>query len=572
MKFLQLRIILFLIASTCSANAQRVLCKELLGRSGSVSTTLQMVFADSAELRVLFGTNANNLNQQTAWHIGADSMPLEVVIEPLNPNTQYYYKVQHRIPNGTTIITRPQFTFRTQRPPGENFRFVVQADPHLDVQSDTALYARCLQNQLEDAPDFMIDLGDIIMVDKCKNASNQITRDTIEHRNKFMRSFYEIIGHSVPVMMAMGNHEAEAGWYLNNTPNNLAIWGTLERKKWFINPYPDGFFSGDTSQQPWVGQRESYYAWHWGDALMIVLDPYWHTSPKPDSLTGWRWTLGLHQYQWLKKTLENSTATYKFVFAHQLVGGDPDGRGGIEFAHRYEWGGSNLDGTYGFLSNRPGWYKPIKDLLKEHRVNIFFHGHDHFFGKQDLDCLVYQETPQPSHPNFTNTNYATAYGYLSGQILPQSGHLRVSVQPNGVRVEYVRAYLPQNESPTRHNKDVSASYFIPLQNCYDSLALDIPVLWNKDYSDEIIYPNPFSESTTISFRCEKPELMTMIIYSANGKMVRQLMLNEPVVRGSYQLVWDGHDRLGRPLEVGNYFYRLTGNLGTYKTGKLCLTR
>lgn len=31
-------------------------------------------------------------------------------------------------------------------------------------------------------------------------------------------------------MMAMGNHEAEAGWYLNNTPNNLAIWGTLERK------------------------------------------------------------------------------------------------------------------------------------------------------------------------------------------------------------------------------------------------------------------------------------------------------------------------------------------------------
>jgi uncharacterized protein (UPF0216 family) len=44
--------------------------------------------------------------------------------------------------------------------------------------------------------------------------------------------------------------------------------------------------------------------------------------------------------------------------------------------------------------------KPVKELLRENRVNIFFHGHDHFFGKQEKDCLVYQETPQPSHPNY----------------------------------------------------------------------------------------------------------------------------------------------------------------------------
>jgi hypothetical protein len=78
------------------------------------------------------------------------------------------------------------------------------------------------------------------------------------------------------------------------------------------------------------------------------------------------------QYDWLKTTLEQNDSKFKFVFAHQIIGGDPDGRGGVEFADLYEWGGNNLNGTRGFETNRPGWYKPIKDLLNEHRVNIFF--------------------------------------------------------------------------------------------------------------------------------------------------------------------------------------------------------
>lgn len=115
-------------------------------------------------------------------------------------------------------------------------------------------------------------------------------------------------------------------------------------------------------------------------------------------------------------------------------------------------GGKNLNNSPGFTQNRPNWYKPIRDLLKEHKVNIFFHGHDHFFGKQEKDCLIYQEVPQPSHPNFSNVNYAKDYGYYEGLILPNSGHLRVNVSPNGVKVEYVKVYLPKNETATRKIK------------------------------------------------------------------------------------------------------------------------
>lgn len=110
------------------------------------------------------------------------------------------------------------------------FSFVIQADPHLDEQSDSLLYKRCLLNQLEDKPDFMVDLGDIFMSDKLKNSAGKITRDTITYRCHLMRSYYENSCHSVPLFMALGNHEGESGWQLNGTSENIAIWGTLERK------------------------------------------------------------------------------------------------------------------------------------------------------------------------------------------------------------------------------------------------------------------------------------------------------------------------------------------------------
>jgi hypothetical protein len=386
-----------------------------------------------------------------------------------------------------------------------------------------------------------------------------------------LRSFYQTSTHSVPLFIALGNHEGEAGWNLNGSSNNIAVWDAQERKKYFLNPGPDTFYTGDTTNNAYIGVRENYYAWVWGDALFIVLDPYWYTNLKPDSLNGWRWTLGKTQYDWLKETLENSTAKFKFVFAHQLVGGDPQGRGGVEFADRYEWGGSNLDGTPGFAANRPGWYKPIKDLLTENRVTIFFHGHDHLYDQQVKDCMVYQETPQPSLPNFNNTS-AAAYGYVTGQIINNSGHLRVTVNATGITVEYVRAYLPASENATRHNKDVSATYYIAATNCYDSLNTGVPVLWNNTYSDELVYPNPFSDKTKITFTHTQPEVMDISVFNVAGQLVRKLLNGSLVQPGKFDMLWDGKDGYGNILNAGTYFLRIKGELSGEKSEKIILTK
>lgn len=418
----------------------------------------------------------------------------------------------------------------------------------------------------------MIDLGDFLMSDKLKDAQGKITRDTVEYRCHLLRSFYETSCHSVPLFIALGNHEGESGWQLNGTDQNVAIFGATARKKYFRNPAPDDFYTGDETQNQFVGQRESYYSWQWGDAQFIVLDPYWYTTPKPDSLHGWRWTLGKTQYDWLKSTLETSTATFKFVFAHQLVGGDPLGRGGIEFADRYEWGGQNLDGTDGWAANRPGWAKPIKDLLTENRVTTFFHGHDHFFGKQEKDCLIYQETPQPSLPNFTGPNQADDYGYFNGQFLPNTGHIRVTVGPAGVKTEYIRAFLPSQETPTRHNGDIAATYYIGKTNCYDSLSTGAPVLWNSNYSGELVYPNPSFGDVQIKFSLAKAERVNLSIFDENGRLVRQLLAANLIPAGDFQLVWDGKGPGGQGLPSGIYFWKLSGENGLGSGGKLILQK
>ncbi len=556
--------------------AQQILFPELLSRPTSNSVTVQVMFTDSAEVSVQYDTVSGSFANRTSWQVYRDSVAAAVVITGLQPNTKYYYRYCYRQPGDTGFTARPQYTFHTQRPPGSTFTFDVEADPHDDANSDTALYRQCLKNQLSDLPDFMVDLGDFLMTDKLQNSSGSVPYDTIPYRCKIFRDFYSTSGNSVPLFITMGNHEGEAGWYLNGTANSIPVWDAQVRTQYFLNPEPDNFYTGDTTNYQYIGHRQTYYAWQWGDALYIVLDPFWYTSPKPDSLTSWNWSLGLTQYNWLKSTLESSTAKYKFVFSHQLVGGadDGQGRGGVEAADFYEWGGENLDSTPGFATNRPGWYKPIKDLLTENRVNIFFHGHDHFFGQQEKECMIYQETPQPSLPNFNYPQQAAQYGYYSGLILPNSGHLRVTVSPDGIQVQYVRVYLPADTNATHHNGDISATYFTSAaSNCYDSAAATgVPVLWNSNYADELVYPNPFMKQTTISFSLNKPDRLTILVYDEKGQLVRPLVAGSLVAEGKYQIVWDGKDGSGTELASGVYLYSIKGETSGIKTGKIELIR
>jgi hypothetical protein len=69
--------------------------------------------------------------------------------------------------------------------------------------------------------------------------------------------------------------------------------------------------------------------------------------------------------------------------------------------------------------------------------------------------------PQPSTRNSASgPNLAAQYHYASGTILSSSGHLRVMVGPAGVKLEYVRAWLPADETALRKNGQVDDTWTI----------------------------------------------------------------------------------------------------------------
>ena len=445
--------------------------RELLGRPTANSVTLNVMSLLTLETFVEYGATRDTRTMSTALESHLGGTPFEVILGDLSADTEYNYRLRYRRPGEASFEAGPQRRFHTQRPAGAEFLFTVQSDSHLwealRQGTDLELYQHALKNIAADNPDFHIVLGDTFL---CEDYSGRDVLDLDDAivRHLAQRPFLDLVCHSAPFFFVLGNHEGEQGWRLGGTADNVAVWATNARKLVYPLPVPDSFYSGSTDDLPFVGLRENYYAWEWGDALFVILDPYWYTTTKPHGAGGspgsgdnWDWTLGLDQYDWLGDTLSSSSAKYKFVFAHHVTGGaNAYGRGGIEAASHalggqgsFEWGGEDLSGQDVFDTMRPGWGSPIHDMLVDNNVNIFFHGHDHVFVKQELDSVVYQECPRPDDAMYGSGLFT----YLYGDLVNNSGHLRVNVSPTIVTVEYVRAYLP-DDGP---DGTVAYSYTVP---------------------------------------------------------------------------------------------------------------
>ena len=462
-------LLVFFMITSCSkgvesAGADQVIPSDekgftaILGRPTNNSITMNILFDQSSEVFWEYGTSSGIYSLKTQNYPASKNSPLEIDFTGLTANTKYYYRTRYRL-NGTAsdFMAGSEHTFQTQRSPGSPFTFTIEADEHLyDKKGVQSIYKICLNNQALDKPDFIISLGDTFGDD---HQATTITSSQLDALHKFYRPFLGNLCNSAPLFFCLGNHEGENDYYLGLTPpNNLAVNATLWRKFYYSNPCPNGFYTGNTDIEPWgIASPENYYAFTWGDALFVVLDVYRYqnkTNPKP---VGWEWSLGVAQYNWLKNTLESGKSKYKFVFAHHVRG---EGRGAVALAKFFEWGGYEANGTTsGFNPKRAGWTKPIHQLFVDNKVNIFFQGHDHLFAHEVLDGVTYQEVPMPSDSTYQIGMLANADAYTSDQV-EGTGHLRVNVSSNEVKVEYIQAYLPGDETGSRKNRKIAFTYLI----------------------------------------------------------------------------------------------------------------
>lgn len=465
MKWVSLIVVLILLElHAWNASAAPVIT-EILGRPTSDSVTVNARADADLELYFEYGRESGRYDARTAPATTAANEPIEVVMDDLVADSRYFYRIRYRTPGSPAAFeTGTEHSFYTQRSPGSTFTFAAQGDSHPERERtmfSPELYKRTLQAVAAEHPDFYVTSGDDFSVDTL----NTHTVAAVTGRYTLQVPYLAQVAHSSPLFLVNGNHEQAARYLLNGSPDNVAVWAQNARNKYFPQPATDKFYSGNTEVVPHIGLLRNYYAWEWGDALFVVIDPYWSSPVPVDGALGdngprtrnlWDITHGDAQYEWLKRTLEQSRARWKFVFAHHVMG---TGRGGVEVATDFEWGGNNRNGTPGFIVNRPGWPMPIHQLLVANHVTIFFQGHDHLFAHQELDGVVYQELPNPADNTYTAFN---ADAYQSGNKFPNSGYVKVTVAPSSVTVDYVRMFLPQDEVPPgKVSGMIQFSYTIP---------------------------------------------------------------------------------------------------------------
>jgi hypothetical protein len=458
----------------------------ILGRPTNSSITVSVLFESAALFQINYGPNSGSSSVSTAEFAAAGETQ-EIDLTNLTTSTRYYYTLRYSLDGGVNYQVSPEYDFITQRQPGESYTFTIESDEHLyDHKGVENLYKVTVANQKADNPDFMLSLGDTFGDD---HEPFTITSNDLDVLHKNYRPLLGEMCHSVPFYFCLGNHEGESDYYYNITPpENLCIWATEWRKYYFPNPYPNNFYSGNEELEPYnIGYPENYYAWTWGDALFVVLDVYRYAGDTTAMPHGWTWSLGETQYNWLKTTLEQSTATHKLVFGHHVRG---YGRGGILEAQLYEWGGyQQIGGNYTFDNRRPGWAAPIHQLFVDNGVDIFFQGHDHVFAHEVLDNVVYQSMPMAADSTYEIGMLANADAYTA-DTLDGSGHLRVFVSPECVQVDFVRAYLPADTVTGEHqNREVAFSY--TLGECATS---NVPQA--EAGNQLVVYPNPANNYIT----------------------------------------------------------------------------
>jgi uncharacterized protein (TIGR03437 family) len=509
---------------------------QILGQPTDTSATVNVQSSASIDMYYQYGTSSGNYTASTpvvtttADPYTPGSWVYRTEIKGLTIDTQYYYRIQYRpAGSGAVYTSGAERSFHTQRKPGSSFVFTVQGDSHperVGTMFHSDLYNQTLAAAAAAHPDFHITNGDDFSV---QNITNPYTQPAVVARYTLQLPYFSQLSTGA-LFLGTGNHEQTSLYnYLlpdnANNDNQVPLWAQNARNLYYPMPGPNDpvtgtFYTGDQTQLSGInGNLRDYYAWTWGDALFMVIDPYWGSPAQVDSglndqaaktSNDWLITQGNEQYQWMTQTLKNSTAKWKFVFTHHILGTN---RGGVEIVPYYEWGGLNSNGSSGFGANRQPctvcdaptstsytWPESIEQLFEDTQVTVFFQAHDHLYVHQTYNTVTYQSVPNPADNTYYAFN-ADAYVQPSQTLYPNAGFLKVTVQPTGVNVQYIREWLPADAArlgvvsgtiqdsytigtiaPSSLSPSVASSGIVPL---YSSVSTIQPGSWVSIYGTNL---------------------------------------------------------------------------------------
>jgi 3',5'-cyclic AMP phosphodiesterase CpdA len=132
------------------------------------------------------------------------------------------------------------------------------------------------------------------------------------------------------------------------------------------------------------------------------------------------WTLGDKQMAWFERTLAKAKERFRFVCIHHPAAGNA---------------GDPLNTNYGRGGARAwnlGEQAKIHALMKKHKVQIFFYGHDHVFVDDVVDGIHYT-LPGSCGAPWKFTKAETGYE----RFWSDSGHATLDVTPEKATVTFI---------------------------------------------------------------------------------------------------------------------------------------
>jgi predicted MPP superfamily phosphohydrolase len=209
-------------------------------------------------VQIAYGYEAGNLKYLTP-KMNITSQQMQVInLENLEGGKRYYYQLYY-VREGQTQLQKSKLSFfQTQRKVNQAFSFSIQADSHLDENTDPATYLQTVKNMATDSVDFLVDLGDTWMTDKYREDYKLSAK-----QYEAQRYYFSEVAYQAALFNVLGNHDGESkAKGKKGDGSNMQVWSNQMRSSLYINPVKNQFYSGNSS---------SYYACNGGMLCILCL-------------------------------------------------------------------------------------------------------------------------------------------------------------------------------------------------------------------------------------------------------------------------------------------------------------
>ena len=212
--------------------------------------------------------------------------PIVVELTGLAPDSKYYYRVHYQA-GGQGDAADAIHSFRTQRAKGRTFHFGVQGDTHPERYNNKMFHPELFKLTMDQVrlrqPDLYFTLGDDFSIEKIienfkaanypsghkflKAVEGKLPASQYQSLAKpfeqsmlvdgsgapkgyaayreLREQYFGLMGAATVLMLTNGNHEQAHLANLGGVFNNAAIWAADGRLKYYPQPAPNGFYSGD---------------------------------------------------------------------------------------------------------------------------------------------------------------------------------------------------------------------------------------------------------------------------------------------------------------------------------------